>query len=271
MPADPRFYLSPRLADAYAFHRPPLHAAIWARIVAASPIEEKVIAALDVGCGAGASTAALTAYAQQVTGVDPSEAMLRRARLALPDASFVLGQVEALPLADGTFSLVAAAGSLNYADPAAALREISRVLRPLGRFVAYDFSTGRVDAPGEAASFEIFRESFPSLPGYALDLRVLPYLEHALRLTAWEEFEPHLTMSFDTYLEYVLGETNVEAAIAAGMTEAEARRICGEAFGPLFQGDPRDVRFRAVFVVTQKTAGSIEAAEPVPTSRADFV
>ena len=184
MTAEPRFYLGSRLADAYA-HRPALHAPIWARVAAASPIEDKVGAALDVGCGAGASTAALAAYAQAVTEVDPSETMLERARRAV--------------------ALVAAAGSLNYADPAAALSEISRVLRPLRRLVACDFSTGRVEAPGEAASFKIFRQRFPTLPGYALDLRSLPYLDHGLRLTAWEEFELHLTMTGEAYLEYILG------------------------------------------------------------------
>src|SRR4051794_15223142 len=110
MTADPRYYLSTRLADAYAFHRPPIHAAIWGRIATASSMEDKVTDALDVGCGAGASTAALAAYARAVTGVDPSEAMLSRARQALPDASFVLGKADALPLADNAYSLVAAAG-----------------------------------------------------------------------------------------------------------------------------------------------------------------
>ena len=254
MTADPRYYMSARLADAYAFHRPPIHAAIWARVAAASSIEERVTDALDVGCGAGASTAALAAYAREVTGVDPSEAMLRRARQALPDASFVLGRSDALPLADATYALVAAAGSLNYADPSAALAEISRVMRPLGRFVAYDFSTGHVDAAGEAASFRSFREGFASLSGYSLDLKALPFVRHAFRLTAWEEFELRVPMSFQAYLEYILGETNVEATIVGGMSESEARAICSAAFETLFSGRDREIRFRAVFAVAQKTA-----------------
>lgn len=102
MTADPRYYLIARLADAYAFHRPPIHAAVWSRVAAASSIEEPMTDALDVGCGAGASSAALVAYAREVTGVDPSEAMLRRARQALPNTSFVLGRSDALPLADAT-------------------------------------------------------------------------------------------------------------------------------------------------------------------------
>jgi SAM-dependent methyltransferase len=253
MTADPRYYLSARLADAYAFHRPPIHAAIWTRVAAASSIEDRVASALDIGCGAGASTAALVAYAQAVTGLDPSSPMLIRARKALPDVSFVQGRADALPFDDGAYALVAAAGSLNYANPAAALSEIARVLRPLGRFVAYDFSTGRVDAPSEPASFRTFQEQFASLPGYALDLKTLPYGRHSLHLTAWEEFDLHVPMSFQAYLDYILGETNVEATIAGGMSEAQARAICSEVFEPLFGRLDHDIRFRAVFAVAQKS------------------
>ncbi len=258
MTADPRFYLSPRLANYYAFHRPPIHAEIWARIIATCPPDHEVLSALDVGCGAGASTLALSSHARCVTGVDPSEAMLRHARLALPDATFVLGISESLPLKAESYDLVAAAGSLNYSEPVAALREVSRVLRPSGRFVSYDFSTGRIgaDAPREAAGFKRFRESFAPLSGYALDLKTLPYEQCALRLVAFEEFDVHLAMSAEAYVEYLLGETNVEAAIAGGMGEVEARRICVEAFAPLFENRARVVRFAAVFAVASKAGGA---------------
>ncbi len=262
MTADPRFYLSSRLAHSYAFHRPPIHAAIWERVVAASQSKDSVPAALDVGCGAGASTFALTASARSVTGVDPSEAMLQQARRAVPDATFVLGKAEALPFPCEAYDVVAAAGSLNYSEPVAALAEISRVLRPEGRFVAYDFSTGRVagDAARQTAGFKIIRERFPVLPGYALDFKALPYVRCGLALIAREDFDMHVTMSFDSYVEYILGEINVEAAILAGMSEAEARSICAEAFKPLFEDGISDVRFRAVFAIARKMAVGSEVS-----------
>src|SRR4051794_22454570 len=106
MTADASFYLSPRLANCYAFHRPPIHAEIWARIVATFPSGHEAFSALDVGCGAGASTVALSSHARRVTGLDPSEAMLRHARLALPDATFHLGRAESLPLEAESYDLV---------------------------------------------------------------------------------------------------------------------------------------------------------------------
>jgi SAM-dependent methyltransferase len=270
MTADPRVYLSERLAHRYAHHRPPVHAAIWARIAAANLPGSKVASALDIGCGAGASTAALLPHAEHVTGIDPSPQMLREARRALPAATFVLGSAEALPVASQSKDLVAAAGSLNYSEPGAVLREVSRVLGADGRFVAYDFSTGRVDreAARRKACFDRFRTRFPPLPGYALDLEKLPYSPSGLKLVAYDEFELSVAMSAAAYVEYLMGETNVEAALAAGLDEAEARRFCADAFEPLFEGEVRAVRFAAVAAVARKEARPPGAAtQPPPPTR----
>jgi SAM-dependent methyltransferase len=269
MTADPRVYLSERLAHRYAHHRPPVHAAIWARIAAANLPDFKVASALDIGCGAGASTAALQSHAEHVTGIDPSPEMLREAERALPTATFILGRAEALPVASQSHALVAAAGSLNYSDPATVLREVARVLVAEGRFVAYDFSTGRVDrkAARVEACFDRFRKRFAPLPGYAIDLKQLPYAACGLKLLGYDAFELSVAMSAAAYVEYLMGETNVEAALAAGLDEAEARRFCADAFDPLFEGEVRTVRFTAVVAVAGKetTLPSTTTQSPPPT------
>jgi ubiquinone/menaquinone biosynthesis C-methylase UbiE len=254
MTADARVYRSQRLARSYALHRPAIHSAILDRIVAALPPDFDAAAALDIGCGAGASTLALARYAQRVTGVDPSPAMLAFAQDALPGAKFVVAGAESLPFESATFDLVTAAGSLNYANVRVALGEISRVLRAGGYFVAFDFSTGRVrGAPlDEASRFARFKTSFPSLPGYALDLKALPYDECALELVTCEEFDVEIEMSANVYVEYLMSETNVEAAIVQGMSELEARRICGETFASLFENESRSVKFASVFATARK-------------------
>lgn len=100
---------------------------------------------LDVGCGSGAAVRRAAAVAQRAVGVDLSPGMITRAReLACdaPDAEFVEGDAEALPFADAEFTAVLCTTSFHhYPDPAAAVREMARVLEPGGRLAIGDGCT----------------------------------------------------------------------------------------------------------------------------------
>jgi ubiquinone/menaquinone biosynthesis C-methylase UbiE len=197
MTADPSIYQSERLAESYSKFRPPVHQAICARMFERLALGGRLKSAVDMGCGAGTSTKALLPYVDQVTGVDPYPEMLKRARVSVPGATFVLGRFESMPFADGTFPLVASAGAINYADIKAALAQTSRVLEAGGWFTAYDFSAGRrftrtSELPSRYAEF---RAKFPSSPGYALALQSLPYSDYGLQLVSHERFEVTAPMS----------------------------------------------------------------------------
>jgi SAM-dependent methyltransferase len=254
--ADARIYDSKRLAACYAVDRPPVHGPICARLFAAMAQGHPAGHALDIGCGAGASTAALAPYATHITGVDPFPRMLELAQAALPAACCVRGRAEALPFAAGSFDIITAAGSLNYADVDAALAEVSRVLAPGGYFAPYDFSTGRVRAEGSRADdcFREFELSFPWPGGYSLDLGKLPFREHGMMLIARETFFVDIEMSASGYIRYLMGETNVEAAIARGMNEHDAEEKCLRIFGPLFAHGAMPVTFRAEFALARAFA-----------------
>ena len=92
--------------------------------------------ALDVGTGTGHYAACLADLGMQVTGIDPSAAMLAVARARPIDVTWREGDATALPYADGSFDLVLSVTALEFvADAAAALAEMYRVLRPGGRLV----------------------------------------------------------------------------------------------------------------------------------------
>lgn len=253
MSADSRIYDSERLARFYAQSRPPVHDAICTKLFAALPQGCEVKAAMDVGCGAGASAAALAKRAIQVTGIDPYLPMLRQARRRLPSATFIQARADALPAGASSMGLITAAGSLNYTEIDSSLAEIARVLTPKGHLAVYDFSTGRVlprDAESESR-FLSFEHRFPWPAGYALDLARLPYAAHGLDLVFFDKFVIEIDMSFDEYLEYVLGETNVEAAVSSGLSEPAARRVCAEIFEPLFSTGSRTVGFSSVLALAR--------------------
>jgi ubiquinone/menaquinone biosynthesis C-methylase UbiE len=88
-------------------------------------------AVLEVGCGTGHWLA--VAKARFVAGVDPSPAMLARARGAGPAASLVRGRAEDLPFADGSFDRLFCINALHhFSDRVRFFDEARRVLRPGG-------------------------------------------------------------------------------------------------------------------------------------------
>jgi SAM-dependent methyltransferase len=227
-------YDSERLAKAYALDRPPIHE----QILRSARLARQADQALDVGCGAGLSTAALAPLARRVTGLEPIPAMLAHRRTVAPQASFVIGRAERLPFAAGSFDLVSAAGSLNYADLPSALAEIARVLTRDGTFLLYDFSVGRRSVNGDdlATWFTSFEQRFPWPPGWQpFDVRELPLARYGLHLIDYTDVETLLPMGFDAYLRYMLSEVNVDSAIARGACSAEqARDWCGATLKAIF-------------------------------------
>lgn len=98
---------------------------------------------LDVACGTGIVTrlaAGRVGPEGSVAGLDPNPAMLAVARDAAPaDARIVWHQApaERMPLPDGSFDVVLCGMGLQFfADRAAGLREMRRVLVPGGRLLA---------------------------------------------------------------------------------------------------------------------------------------
>ncbi|WIT13459.1 class I SAM-dependent methyltransferase [Paucibacter sediminis] len=131
-----------RAADAYARHWHGPLAGLQAELLAlAAPAPGEAV--LDVACGAGvvaAAAARAVGPGGRVLGVDLAEAMVQAARqqaqrLGLAQASFMRMDAEQLALPDDAgFDLVLCVLGLMYVpDPAAALRELRRVLRPGGR------------------------------------------------------------------------------------------------------------------------------------------
>lgn len=97
---------------------------------------------LDVGCGSGTAVRTAAARVRRAVGVDVAPAMIERAQTLakrLTGVEFLVGDPEALPVADASFDALLCSSSFHhYRDPARALAEFARVLAPRDRLALAD-------------------------------------------------------------------------------------------------------------------------------------
>jgi ubiquinone/menaquinone biosynthesis C-methylase UbiE len=134
----------------------------WAADLVALVAGDRLV---DVGCGPGNATRFAAKRGAAVTGIDPADVMLRVARRlsVAKRVDYRIGRAEELPVPDKSATVVWTLSSVHHwADVAAALSEVRRVLTPGGRFVAIETRTtpgarghashGWTDAQAEAFS-----------------------------------------------------------------------------------------------------------------------
>jgi ArsR family transcriptional regulator len=120
--------------------------AAWARALGRllPPLE-----VADLGCGEGYLAVEISRWARRVFAVDRSRRMLGQAaalarRKRAANIVFRKGEIEKVPLVDGSVDVVLLSQALHHAkEPARALREAHRILRPGGSLLVLDLKKHR--------------------------------------------------------------------------------------------------------------------------------
>ena len=161
---------------------------------------------LDIACGTGMVACAFATVARHVSGIDLTPAMLEQARLlaerqGLTNLSWYEGDIEKLPFADNTFSIVLSRYAFHhFLNPGIVIAEMTRVCRPDGRILIAD-ACPPLD---KANAFNHFEKLFD--PSHHRALSVDEFQEllsdaklKNVRLAAYKmemELEAHIAASF---------------------------------------------------------------------------
>jgi SAM-dependent methyltransferase len=226
-------------------------------------------AVLDVGCGTGNLLVEVAAGhpGLPLTGIDPSEALLgkARARPELADAALVAGGVEAMPFVDGAFSHTLSLLVLQeFADRDGAVVEMRRVTRTGGVVAACQWDFGKM--PVIAALVEAITEVDP-VAGARLDRRASPVFHDEAELvdcwtrgglgdvTATRIVVERRFAGFDEVWAPLLAGSTPSTLTLAGMPAEQRARV-------------RELMMRRLGVVDTKAAMTLRAEALVVRGRA---
>ncbi|MFI1995981.1 class I SAM-dependent methyltransferase [Actinoplanes sp. NPDC020271] len=127
-----------RTASDYARHRAGFPPSLMERL-APYRIGEAGQTVLDLGTGTGTLARLFADRGAVVTGLDPAEPLLAKAREARPDITWIAGRAEDTGLPGAAFDVVTAGQCWHWFQAGAAAAEARRLLRPGGRIVIAHF------------------------------------------------------------------------------------------------------------------------------------
>jgi SAM-dependent methyltransferase len=188
----------------------------------------------EVGCGIGTAVRELVERGVAAIGFDASPDMVEQARRLAPGAQFAVADVDDLPLPDRSFDGYRAERVYQHLDdPAAALEEAARVLRPGGRVVLVDqdWEAFVVDGDDPFVTRVILQGFCDSLPGGRIGRRLRRLLAEAgfddvhveadtVTMTDYEQLAPLLP----SLVEPSVGEQSLGASTAEAWLEDQRRR-----------------------------------------------
>ncbi|MCI4669016.1 MAG: class I SAM-dependent methyltransferase [Bacteroidia bacterium] len=135
---------------------------------------------LDLGSGTGNYTAALKENKLDITGIDPSEEMIRLASKKFPEINWKIGAAEKIPFEDESFDGVVTTLTIHlWESLIKGFREINRVTKENGRLVIF------TAMPHQMEHYWL-NEYFPEIMSYYMNLMPgYPSLQATLGATGW--------------------------------------------------------------------------------------
>lgn len=198
---------------------------------------------LDVACGTGHSTQALSKISKKTFGCDLSESMLKEARESL-ECEFLLSPAEKLPFSDKTFDFVTTSMGFHWFEQEKFLGEAKRVLKQEGYIAIDNYGyRGKIsdDPIKQKADQELFKNYLPPAsrrPGYPTE-----ELMKATGLHFVNEFSYNHKVNLNSHEFANLIMTWSNFQVLAEETKSATAQKMKETYDMIFEGQSLDLDF----------------------------
>ena len=191
---------------------------------------------LDVGCGTGAFSELVLdrCRPRSLAAIDPSEDQIAYARTtpAAARVKFQVGDAQSLPYADAEFDCATMALVITFiANPAKALGELRRVVKPTGTIATYvwDFLSGGSPQQPLREAVEALGVAVPPTAGHANSTpQRLEEIFRAASLEAVATRSIEIEVSYPDFETYWTSQTALANTVVQhlrAMTEADVARV----------------------------------------------
>jgi SAM-dependent methyltransferase len=219
------------VAANYAAGRPDYPAALYDTLAATLGRPLTGADVVDLGAGTGIASRQLAGRGAVVTAVELSGPMLAELAATSPGVRPVRGSATALPLRDHCADLVTSAQAWHWMDPALAVPEFVRILRPGGVFAAWWNQTHRDSAweHEQERRIEAADPNWRQVSG-PYGKRDYEFGENADLAVATHEFEWRRTVTLDRHLDNLVSKSYIAALPDRDGFLRTERAILSEAF-----------------------------------------
>jgi len=181
--------------------------------------ESPVGRALDVACGTGLSSVALSDFARHVIGVEAVFEMVARAPRG-EGRAYVSAVAEALPVADASVDLLTVASAIHWFDQPAFFAEAARTLRPGGWLAIYDYYfLGQIEGQPEFSAWnrDVYLPLFP-IPSRGRHFDPEAQAPPRFALLGADDWRETIHLTHRQLVDYIVSQSNAIVAVAAGST-----------------------------------------------------
>lgn len=226
-------------AKRYSLYRPYIHPQVIQIIKSKLTLRKPIGDILDVGCGTGQSTIALTEIAERVTGIDISEDMISQAERH-EKVKYLQAPAENIPLHNMSFDMVTVGLSFHWLDRRRFLPEAHRLLKSPGWLVIYDnFFSGVMRENPEFENWlkDEFIVRFPTPPRDRRPLKDDKLRQYGFVVDQSENYQEDVTYTLEQLVGYMTTMTNTVAILKEGrVTMAETVQWLMSSLEPFFRG-----------------------------------